>query len=97
MLKSIIVLLCFSVTICFCTFSFEFTGGSLNPARSFGPAVIGTSDSRWDYHYIYWAGPIVGAIITSVVYRLMFAYKPWIPIFQQPKDEDDDDASTTIN
>jgi aquaporin related protein len=46
-----------------------FTGGSLNPARSFGPDVIhGTFDS---YHWIYWVGPILGALLAVVFYRLI--------------------------
>ncbi|KAF1958992.1 aquaporin, partial [Byssothecium circinans] len=46
-----------------------YTGGSLNPARSFGPDVIlRTFDS---YHWIYWVGPILGAILAVVLYRLI--------------------------
>jgi aquaporin related protein len=46
-----------------------FTGGSLNPARSFGPDVV---LSKFDtYHWIYWIGPLLGAILASIFYRLM--------------------------
>ncbi|KAF2460265.1 aquaporin-like protein, partial [Lineolata rhizophorae] len=46
-----------------------YTGGSLNPARSFGPdVVLGTFDS---YHWIYWAGPAIGAVAAVLFYRLV--------------------------
>lgn len=46
-----------------------FTGGSLNPARSFGPDVIlGTFES---YHWIYWVGPALGAVVAVLFYRLI--------------------------
>ena len=46
-----------------------FTGGSLNPARSFGPDVIlRTFDG---YHWIYWVGPLLGAILAVIFYRLI--------------------------
>jgi aquaporin rerated protein, other eukaryote len=48
-----------------------YTGGSLNPARSFGPCVIlGTFHS---YHWIYWVGPILGALLASAFYMFIKA------------------------
>ncbi len=48
-----------------------YTGGSLNPARSFGPCVIaGKFES---YHWIYWIGPILGSLVASGFYVLIKA------------------------
>lgn len=46
-----------------------YTGGSLNPARSFGPAVA--SHAFPTYHWIYWVGPFLGATIAAGFYRFV--------------------------
>jgi len=46
-----------------------FTGGSLNPARSFGPAVVNLEFTS--YHWIYWLGPILGSIIAAGFYKFI--------------------------
>ncbi|KAL0106383.1 hypothetical protein PUN28_016245 [Cardiocondyla obscurior] len=48
------------------------SGCSLNPARSFGPAVW---NNYWKNHWIYWVGPITGAIIAAMIYRFIFSLK----------------------
>lgn len=46
-----------------------YTGGSLNPARSFGPCVA--SASFEGYHWIYWVGPFLGALLSAGYYRFV--------------------------
>jgi aquaporin rerated protein, other eukaryote len=45
-----------------------FTGASLNPARSFGPAVLEGFPS---YPWIYWLGPCMGAALASFIYSAL--------------------------
>jgi aquaporin related protein len=45
------------------------TGGSLNPTRSFGPNVVSW---RWETtHWIYWVGPMIGSIIAAIIYKTL--------------------------
>ena len=44
------------------------SGASMNPARSFGPALAAWN---WGDHWIYWTAPFVGAVLGAVVYNLL--------------------------
>ncbi|KAG6543019.1 hypothetical protein Mapa_015515 [Marchantia paleacea] len=46
-----------------------FTGASMNPARSFGPAFAAMD---FHNHWIYWVGPLLGGGLAGVAYELVF-------------------------
>eukprot|EP00054_Salpingoeca_dolichothecata_P008037 m.45918 g.45918 ORF g.45918 m.45918 type:complete len:244 (-) comp17467_c0_seq1:87-818(-) len=50
-------------------FAIPFTGCSVNPARSFGPALVA---NEWDDHWVYWIGPIVGACLGALSHAVIF-------------------------
>lgn len=45
------------------------TGGSMNPARSFGPAV---ASGVYEGQIIYWTAPILGGILAALLYEHLF-------------------------
>ncbi|XP_075687556.1 aquaporin-8 [Rhinoderma darwinii] len=44
------------------------SGACMNPARAFGPAVVA---NFWEYHWIYWVGPMIGGLLVGGVVRLL--------------------------
>lgn len=77
-----------------------FTGGSVNPARSFGPSVV--SHSFYSYHWIYWVGPILGSLLASGFYKFikMLEYETANPNQDASKSEGehfDPDAVTAVD
>ncbi|HEX3867027.1 MAG TPA: aquaporin, partial [Gemmatimonadaceae bacterium] len=45
------------------------TGGSMNPARSFGPAFVG---HQYEGHAAYWIGPLLGGCVAALLYEKLF-------------------------
>lgn len=54
-----------------------FTGGSLNPARSFGPAL---ASGIFEGQAVYWIGPIVGALAAALLYDVLFIRRDREPV-----------------
>ena len=48
------------------------TGASVNPARTLGPAIV---SGYWNFHWIYWVGPIVGAVIAGLIMQYVYVKK----------------------
>jgi len=46
------------------------SGGAMNPARVFGPAI---ASGHFANHYVWWIGPIVGGVTAGFTYDLFFA------------------------
>jgi MIP family channel proteins len=53
------------------------TGGSMNPARSFGPAV---ASGVLEGQLIYWIGPIIGGIAAALLYDGLFLRRGKEPV-----------------
>ncbi|KAF8243091.1 aquaporin-like protein [Wilcoxina mikolae CBS 423.85] len=70
-----------------------YTGGSLNPARSFGPAVASRDFPR--EHWIYWVGPTMGTLAAVGFY--VFVKKLDYEDVNPGQDRDPDETVVTIH
>ncbi len=59
------------------------TGASMNPARSFGPAL---ASGEWRDFWVYVLGPVVGATLGALAYQLVRGDRPPIPPPTTPED-----------
>lgn len=53
------------------------TGAAMNPVRAMGPMLAGllTGQAIPGYWYIYWVGPIIGAVVAGLVYASVLENK----------------------
>jgi MIP family channel proteins len=45
------------------------TGGAMNPARAFGPALF---SGMWSGQVVYWVGPLLGGVLAGWVYHSVY-------------------------
>lgn len=59
----------------FCALTGPLTGASMNPARSFGPAIAG---GGWTGHWIYWLAPLSAMVVAARCYE-------WLRVASGPR------------
>jgi aquaporin TIP len=58
------------------------TGAAMNPARAFGPELVG---NFWAQGWIYWAGPALGAVVAAVGYEWLYLRPLAPPVVGTPE------------
>jgi aquaporin Z len=58
-------------------FGGPFTGAAMNPARAFGPQLVG---DHWSNGWVWYAGPLLGASVAVVLYEMLYLRPPPEPV-----------------
>ncbi len=53
------------------------TGAAMNPARTIGTLIGGgdATSALWSQHWVYWVGPVVGAVVAGLIYDALIMDK----------------------
>jgi MIP family channel proteins len=65
------------------------TGGIMNPARAFGPELVG---NHWPNAWIYYVGPFAGGVIAASLYELLYL-RPARPVPVGPRETGVEEAA----
>jgi aquaporin TIP len=49
--------------------AYALTGGAMNPARAFGPQLVGDHWANW---WVWYVGPFAGGVIAAATYELLY-------------------------
>jgi aquaporin TIP len=49
--------------------AYGLTGGAMNPARAFGPQLVG---HHWSHWWVWYLGPFAGAVIAAALYEMLY-------------------------
>jgi len=73
-----------------------FTGASMNPARTFGPALV---VGCWANHWVYWCGPLLGSTIAALLAQIIFLSNPttMLAIFKSQHGQSEETTTTTAD
>ncbi|XP_072267099.1 aquaporin-4-like [Pyxicephalus adspersus] len=77
-------------------FAIQYTGASMNPARSLGTSLV---FNQWESHWIYWIGPMMGGILAAFVYQYLFCPDPELkhmPSLTRPQNRDESVQLTVV-
>jgi MIP family channel proteins len=58
------------------------TGAAMNPARAFGPQLL---SGNWGEGWIYYLGPVLGALLASFAYEYLYLRPPAPPVVGTPE------------
>jgi aquaporin TIP len=58
------------------------TGAAMNPARSFGPALV---QGEWSDIWIYFAGPALGGVVAALAYDWLYLRPERPPVVGTPE------------
>jgi aquaporin TIP len=68
-------------------FAGAMTGAAVNPARAFGPQLIGNHWSNW---WVWYLGPFAGGAVAAVLYEVLYLRPPRPAVVGTPESELDE-------